>query len=60
MTFASESVLQALNIITILNILGRTQGGGGGNWPIPVNFISPDWLFFIFFASNPLLRKNGG
>jgi hypothetical protein len=26
----------------------------------PVNFISPGWLFIIFFASNPLLRKNGG
>ena len=26
----------------------------------PVNFISPGWLFVIFFASNPLLRKNGG
>jgi hypothetical protein len=32
MTFASESVFQALNIniITFLNIPGRTQGGGGG------------------------------
>ena len=26
----------------------------------PVNFVSPGWLFVIFFASNPLLRKNGG
>ena len=26
----------------------------------PVNFISPGSLFIIFFASNPLVRKNGG
>ena len=30
MSFASESVLQALNIITMLNIPGRTQRGGRG------------------------------
>ena len=29
-TFASESVFQAFNIITILNIPGRTQRGGSG------------------------------
>ena len=26
----------------------------------PVNFISPGSLFIISFASNPLMRKNGG
>ena len=34
--FASKSVFQALNIITILNIQDRTQrgDGGGGNFPL--------------------------
>ena len=33
MTFASESVFHALNIITILNIPGRTQRGDRGQLP---------------------------
>jgi hypothetical protein len=35
MTFASESVFQALNTITILNIPGRTQGGRVTDPPPP-------------------------
>ena len=35
MTFASESIFQDLNIITKLNIPGRTQRGGRGADPPP-------------------------
>ena len=52
--FASKSVFQALNIITILNIQDRTQRGDrGGNCPLEKT------IFAIFRMSLIILRIFG-